>query len=251
MKKFEFDKEKHAYKLDGKRMTGCTTIISILDKPALVQWSANMAVDYIKDNHRADFEVRKDKEVNGDYLVVSKDTLEEARKAWRIKRDKAGDIGTAVHDMIEMYVKAQINGNRFQAKHQDERVQKMFDKFVEWEKEENIKFLLSEQKLYSEKHWFAGTVDLIFEKDGKRFIGDIKTAKDIYQTNYIQMGGYDIMLEELGKLKDCAGYCVINIPKQFKKDGSAKIKVKYLYNPEDHKEAFLNCLNLYRYINKK
>lgn len=127
----------------------------------------------------------------------------------------------------------------------------MVEKFIEWATEENITFLLSEQKLYSEKHWFAGTVDLVFEKDGKKFIGDIKTAKDIYPTNYVQMGGYDICLEELGKLKDCAGYCVINLPKQFKRNGEAKIKVKYLYNPEDHKKAFLSALNLYRYLNKK
>lgn len=240
---FEFNEKNHAYKLDGKRLTGVTTIIGILDKPALIGWASNQAVEYITGKAKYN---RKE-----NIYKITKAELENGRKAWCIKRDKAGDIGTEVHNLIELYVKAQINGNRFEANHKDERVIKMFEKFKEWAEEENIKFLLSEQKLYSRKHWFAGTVDLVFEKDGKKYIGDIKTARDIYKTNYIQMGGYDIMLEELGKLKDCSGYCVINIPKQFKKDGSAKRKVKYIHNPESHKEAFMNCLSLYRYINKK
>lgn len=241
MERLKFEAKGHRYYLDGKSLTGVTTIIGILDKPALVQWSANMAVDYIaKEIKSRDCDMQK----MVDFI------LPEARKAWAKKRDKAGDIGTEVHQMIEYYANSQIKGEKNVIVSTNAKVQKMFDKFVEWAEENQVKFLLSEQKIYSEKHWFAGTVDLIIEIKGRKYIADIKTARDIYNTNYIQMAGYHIALEELGKIKDLAGYIVINIPKDFKADGSAKLKEKRIHNYKDFQDAFLHCLALYRFINK-
>jgi len=240
--RFQFNPNNHAYTLDGKRLTGVTTIIGVLDKPALIGWASNMAVDSVIKG--ASYKRKEN------IYEVTKDVLEDSRKAWCRKRDSAGDIGTEVQNMIELYAKAKILGNKFEATHKDEQVQKMYEKFVEWAEENSVKFLLSEQKLYSEKHWYAGTVDLVIEIKGKKYIADIKTAKDIYNTNYIQMAGYDICLEELGKLKDCEGYCVINIPKQLGKDGEVKLKEKRISNTGDFKEAFLHCLAIYRFINK-
>lgn len=245
-KEFKFNEKNHAYTLDGKRLTGVTTIIGVLDKPALVSWSANMAVDYIKEN--------SDTEKKGvdDFWTYSikEEKLEEARKAWARKRDSAGDIGTMCHHWIEEYSKSKINGTDYLPEYENENVRKMVDKFIIWSVENDVKFLLSEQKLFSEEHWFAGTVDLLIERDGKKYIADIKTAKDIYYTNFIQMAGYHIALEELGKVQDLAGYTVINIPKELTKKGEAKLKVKTLYKTEEHKKAFLNCLSLYRYIHE-
>ena len=45
---FYFDEEKHRYYLDGKQMTGVTTILGVLAKPALIQWAANMAIDSVR-----------------------------------------------------------------------------------------------------------------------------------------------------------------------------------------------------------
>jgi len=51
-KEYRFNKEKHLHELlvdnKWKSLTGCTTILGILSKPMLIQWSANMAVEYIK-----------------------------------------------------------------------------------------------------------------------------------------------------------------------------------------------------------
>lgn len=248
MTKFTFE-EPHTYKLDGKRLTGVTTIIGCIAKPALIGWAANKAVDYIEDYVKKS----KDGELNWDDILLN------ARKAHVLIKEEAGDIGTRVHEVIENFVKLCIkNGGKenvmfppdFIYEDDDDLVRKMFDQFLEWAYEEDITFLLSEQRVYSEKHWYAGTVDLVFEKGGKKYIGDIKTSSGIYNEAFIQMGGYHVALEELGKIKDVAGYCVINLPKQLKKDGTAKRNVKYLYNPEECKSAFLNALGLYRFINK-
>ena len=52
--------------------------------------------------------------------------------------------------------------------------------FVEWATKENIRFIESEKKVYSKEKWYAGTMDILAEKDGRLFIADVKTGKDIY-----------------------------------------------------------------------
>jgi hypothetical protein len=247
MNRLKFESKGHRYYLDGKPLTGVTTIIGILDKPALVSWSSNCAVDYIKEN--------SDTEKKGvdDFWTYSikEEKLEQARKAWTIKRDTAGDIGTLVHEHCEEYAKSKIKGVKYEPVYESEQVEKMVKRFIDWAEENNVKFLLSEQKLYSEKYWFAGTVDLLIEIKGKKYIADLKTSSDIYYSHYIQMAGYHIALQEMGKVKDLEGYIVLNIQKTLKKDGAVKFKEKRITNFTDFQVAFLNCLSLYRFINKE
>lgn len=243
---FQFNEKTHRYTLDGKSLVGVTTVVGIIDKPQLISWASNMAVDYIKSNSDSE-----KKGVDDFWTYESKESvLEDARKAWCYKRDSAGDVGTSCHNWIEQYAKSKINDTEYLPEYENEQVEKMVNKFIEWSNENDIKFLLSEQRLYSKTHFFAGTVDLLIERDGKKYIADIKTAKDIYQQNFIQMAGYHIALEELGKVQDLAGYTVINIPKEMTRKGEAKLKVRTLYKTEQHKKAFLNCLDLYRYMNE-
>jgi hypothetical protein len=268
--KFEFREKGHQYLLNGKKLTGVTTIIGIADfgkGSSLIQWSANQAVDYIKDN-ALEFNGMVEKK-NGeivrkqDEYVVSGETLENARKAWVKTRDKAGDIGTVVHKMVEEYVKSRIKKTNFNliktrdnfilqegitfSQEELDKVEPMFEQFIEWEKQDEITFLLSEQQLYSKEHWYAGTVDLVFLKEGKIYLGDLKTAANVYLSNMTQMGGYEIMLSELRKIPNCAGYCVINIPKLINKEGKAFRRIKYDTKTQSHKQAFMDCLSLYRY----
>jgi hypothetical protein len=41
----EFDEAKHRYTLEGKAMPGVTTILGVLDKPALPYWGNQIGVD--------------------------------------------------------------------------------------------------------------------------------------------------------------------------------------------------------------
>ena len=41
---FVFDEKEHAYFLNGKPMLGCTSVLGVIAKPALIQWAANEAV---------------------------------------------------------------------------------------------------------------------------------------------------------------------------------------------------------------
>ena len=82
---------------------------------------------------------------------------------------------------------------------------------------------------------------MIFDMDGKKYIGDVKTASGIYNEAFFQMGAYDLCLEEQGYETD--GYLVINI----KKTGGFDLKVAE--NREINKRAFLSALELYKITN--
>ena len=91
------------YTLDGQRMTGVTTVLSVIAKPALIGWAANMAVDYVKDYIKVHPDVRGQDQL--DKLLV---VVEEARTAHTKAKEKAGDVGTLAHKKIEVWIKEQI-----------------------------------------------------------------------------------------------------------------------------------------------
>jgi len=231
-KRLKFNPKNHHYTLeiDGidKPITGVTTILKVISKPALINWAANMAVDYI---------ANKFKEFN--YPVITDDNLlpwlKEARSVHYQTRDKAGDIGKIVHKHCENY----INGKPFITGIPQEL--KMVDNFVGWTKENKVKFLQSERQVYSEKYWFCGTYDFLCEIDGKVWLGDIKTSSGIYPDMFFQTAGYQICEEEMGQTK-IDGHIILNL----KKDG--KFLEKRSISNKQNKEAFLSALTLYRAI---
>lgn len=229
---FHFDEADHLYLMDGKPLTGVTTILQVIAKPALISWAANEVARYITINCKYDGEVK--------CFTVTSDELELARKAHAQKKKDAGTIGTKAHNWIERFVKSAIAGT--EPIEIDPDIAHIVVNFMQWAKENKVKFLESEKRLFSKKHWYAGTVDLVFEMDGKRYIGDIKTSSAIYNEHFFQMAAYEICLEEMGTEK-VDGYMVINL----KKDGTMDLKMTE--NREINKQAFLNALGLYKIIN--
>jgi CRISPR/Cas system-associated exonuclease Cas4 (RecB family) len=225
---YKFEEGRHIHTLNGKPLMGITTVLGVISKPMLIQWSANMAVDYIKDNWF-------DKQ---ETLEGWEEVLKEARTAHRKKKEKAGDWGTAVHLAIENWIKLKKEEPEL-----DDVGMKVFNQFRAWAEENSVKFLESEKHLWSEKMWTGGIVDLVIEMDGKRYIADIKTSSGIYNEAFFQMAAYDLMLKEMGEGKDIAGYIVINL----KKDGTMDLKMAT--DMQLNQDAFLSALSLYKIIN--
>jgi len=57
---------------------------------------------------------------------------------------------------------------------------------------------LVEETLFSHKHGFAGTPDLIETVNGQAVLLDIKTGERIWREHYLQMGGYYLLAKENG-----------------------------------------------------
>lgn len=225
---YNFDEKNHIHTFEDKPLMGVTTVLGVIAKPALIQWSANMACDYLKERATEFF----------NNPTLFNDILKEARTAHRTKKEKAGDWGTAVHLAVEEWIKEKKEPTDL-----DEMGMLAFNNFKNWATENKVEFLESEKHIWSKELWIGGIVDLVFIMDGKKYIGDIKTSSGIYNEAFFQMGAYHLCLEEMGEAKDIEGYIVINL----KKDG--KIDLKMATDMELNKQAFKNALGLYKIIN--
>jgi hypothetical protein len=167
--------------------------------------------------------------------------LEVARVAHARKRDTAADAGTDLHALVENWVRACIDENDGYPKVYEPGP---IEDFTKWAIKENIRFLAAEKRLYSKELWVAGTCDLIFEKDGKKYIGDIKTYAKIWdRVPFFQCAGYASMYEEMSNgLETIAGYAVIRISK----DNS--FEAKWSFDTVGDTKAFFACVELYRQL---
>lgn len=230
---FTFDEVKHLYYLDGKRMTGCTSVLGMIAKPALLPWAAKMAVEYIKENYKGE---------------LTNELLETAKKAHTLKRDKAAKQGTDIHAIIENRIKEAIEvGGIINGHELNEEFQ--VSNFIDWAMNNKVVFLESEKRVYSIKHFTAGTYDFKCKIDDKIYIGDIKTSSGIYdRTPFAQCAAYQMMEMEMGGTDKIDGRLIINIKKddKFTEDD---VYVSYFY--EDDLALFLAALEIYRNLNNK
>lgn len=180
-----------AYELDGIQYPSVTTITGMLDKPALLGWASNCAVDYIQENIDT---VRQTIDIHR-----SEDILKEARKSYAQKRDSAASSGTNCHKAIECYIDGDKVGQESYLKG-DEQAQTGFNAFLEWEKMNHVEWLEQECQVFSTFVGYAGRFDAIAKVNGHRYLIDFKTSSGIYDEMKYQLcayrQAYNEMLEE-------------------------------------------------------
>lgn len=138
---------KKFYPFEDKRFPTITSILGILEKPALPQWSANMTVDYIKMNLK---EMTTPEQV--EYH------LKKAKTAFRTMSKAAMDTGSIVHDAIHAYLsKAKpepiLEGN--------DKATNSFLAFLEWDKTVQLEPIALEKVLLDPTNQIGGTVDFV------------------------------------------------------------------------------------------
>lgn len=229
---YSFNPVGHKHLWNGKRMTGVTTILGIISKPALIGWAANMAVDYIENDIVG---IHEDTENYVCPFGAFKKLLKEARTAHTKKRDAAGDIGKTVHSAIEQFIKQGTEPTL------DEQGMKMFENFRKWSVDNKVKFIENEKHLYSEKMFVGGICDAVVEIDGKKWLYDWKTGGTrVYAEAFWQCAAYTILLDEMGEHKDIVGYGVLGVFK----DGT--MEDKRSVSTDEHKLAFMSAYNIYK-----
>ena len=186
-----FNEKAHRYKVDGKFVEGVTTILSkVIAKDGLIQWAVDLC---LKENDRL---------------------------AHRMKKEAGADVGSQVHKWIESYLKdaqtVDLSGEALKAAMA----------FLAWEQDNKPEYIFSEKVVYSRAHKYAGTADVAFELDGKRYLADFKTANPRrefkngkytgklapYPEHFIQCAAYNVAYtEECGD--DFDAYMIIYITK--------------------------------------
>lgn len=237
---FEFVDDGHAYYLDGEKLTGVTTILGVIAKPMLIAWASNENTKYLKEHAVL---------VNGVY-EVSEEVLEKARTAHAKKKTDAGDWGSIVHKAIEVWIATKevpdnviVKGEQYKVE-DDHKV--AIQHVIDWSVKNKVKFLVSEEKVFSRELFTGGTIDFIFEMEGETWIGDIKTGSGIYPEHFFQTAGYQKLNEDMVKAGDggiplnIKGHVILNP----KKDGT--FDEKRSISNEDNLKAFMAAFDLYR-----
>ena len=226
--KLTFEEIKHAYFYEGKKVPSVTTILGIVAKPALINWSANMAADYFKSQI----------EPGKSYDEIQLNTIwKDAKSAHYKKKVETGDIGTFVHNWVENYIKG-IE----QQEPVNDQLRESTERFLKWQKDHKVKFLASEQVVYSKKHNYCGTLDFICTIGGRLVLGDLKTSSGIYNEYFLQTAAYRLARSEEYPKEDYKGQAIIRIGR----DGDFEFVESDEY--QVYIDGFLSAYKLYEVL---
>jgi hypothetical protein len=233
-----FEHALHAYSVveNGEKILvpGSTTVLDVVNKPALVQWASNETVQWILQHFPVqDEQARatllehyqrvKDKvpweEIEQGSLparVVSCPTtdlarlLNDARFNYKKISKEATDIGHLAHSALESIIKLMLQGQSHEAYPLPENpnASNCVKAALDWMAKHNFRPVASEQRIYSREYAYAGTFDwtgyvtgcgdpACCPFEGEVFaLGDFKSSKALWEEYRIQVSSYKQALEE-------------------------------------------------------
>mgnify|MGYP001208091809 CR=1 FL=1 len=160
------------YLKDGTIVPGVTTIVNLLNKPALIKWANNLGLEGI-------------------------DTSKYV--------DKAAKIGTCAHYLIQCHLAGEEPDLSDYSAQEIDLAENALLKYWEWEKQFTIEPILLETSLVSEKMRYGGTIDCYTKLNGEYWLIDFKTGKALYDEMFIQVSAYrNLLLENDYKVEGVA-----------------------------------------------
>ncbi len=191
---------------EGTIVPGVTTILGILNKPALVIWANRLGLQGIDSSKY---------------------------------RDEMADIGTLAHYLIMCDLTGQTPDTSDYSPTQVSQAENALRSYTEWKKGHTINPLLVEYPLISDKG-YGGTIDLYAEIDGTPTLVDFKTGKGLYPEMDYQVAAYAMLLAENGyNLGQCR---LLRIGR----DDSEGFEEKVLSQTVREWSIFAHCLGIYQ-----
>jgi len=192
---------------DGENVPGVTTVLGVLNKPALVIWANRLGLQGIDSTKY---------------------------------RDEMADIGTLAHQMIVDYFKAEKTDTSEYSKSQIDLAENCLLSFWEWEKGHKIEVILAEVPLISQEYGYGGTIDCFCKLDGQPTLLDFKTGRAIYPEMFYQLAAYKQLLAEAGHLFEVSRILRIG------RDLDEGFEERIVGDLRKHFEIFKNCLSIYQ-----
>lgn len=148
---------------EGTIVPGVTTILGILNKPALVIWANRLGLQGIDSSKY---------------------------------RDEMADIGTLAHYLIMCDLTGQTPDTSDYSPTQVGQAENAVRSYHEWKKGHTVEPHLVEAPLVSNKYGYGGTIDLYADIDGVPTLVDFKTGKGLYPEMVYQVAAYQMLLLE-------------------------------------------------------
>ena len=154
---------------------------------------------------------------------------------------KAGDIGTALHDLAEIHIKEE-----YYELPEDEKVRNCFNQFLEWWDNNNYKVTWTEKHFCSEKYLYGGTPDLLVNEN---ILVDFKTSKGIYSDYLVQGSAYAKLIEE-NENRKIDKFIICRFPKDNSQTEIKEFSKEDLDNAFSYFKLLRKAFDLDKQINK-
>ncbi len=126
---------------------------------------------------------------------------------YRQTRDKAGDIGTLVHAIIEAMLKGELPPAV------SEEAAKAVHAFLGWQRQNKIEIIEAEIQLVSEEYKYGGTLDAVGVIDEEYVLLDWKTSKGVYKNYLLQLAAYIQLWNENHPGMEIVKACLVRFSK--------------------------------------
>lgn len=161
-----------------------TTLLDVIQSPALMGWMAKNGT--AKLNH-----LLKSVEIDSGKLKSAEEAWIKAEGTQFLKSGKelgaeAADYGTQAHAFLD----AHLSGKTPTLEALPEPSRKAVEGFLEWEKQNSLEVLKTEQTFYHCDMNYSGTADCVAKVNGELTLLDWKTSSGIYPNYTIQVWSY-------------------------------------------------------------
>ena len=181
----------HIFKVDGQKIISVTQATKHLDKSgALMGWATKLARESLIAR------IERGMTVTIPDVVV-------ACGLHRAFKQEAADKGRLVHDYCEQHIKFILGqADAKPTMPEETQVANGALAFLKWEKENDVEWIQSEQKIYSRKYEYCGILDAKAKIRGNKKLFttiDFKTGNGVYNDQKYQVSAYEKAdIEETG-----------------------------------------------------
>lgn len=238
--------EPRTYAVKGTKYPSVTTILSVLNKPALIPWAVNAERDKLK---RAVLEVLTNPNLKGspeEIWTAICDAAQGVSEADKLAKE-AADIGTKAHELIALHLKRRLGEKVTDPDSLLDTVpegsRRAYESFLVWAESVDLLPKAVEFRVVHELYGYAGTCDLYADVLGSPATIDFKSGKRIY---FPEHGLQCVAYREAG---ESCGYpsqssIVVRLPKLIDDPSVEAVPVPDTITIEH----FLACLELYKLI---
>ena len=220
-----FDAKAHAYfaSIEGRPPIPVDGVTSIIKRamgmsPAIGQWMANSAIDAIKKGFLDHYAETQELMEVTPFLSL----CDGSKTAYKRISKEATDIGSAVHAYAEEYLRSLQSPNVEEPDiPADEKVANGCLAVQTWVNSSHVIPVFLERLVFSQEHWYAGTMDVLAHVDDELCVVDFKTSKPFrnawkgpYTEMVLQLAAYALAIEEEFPSKKIATGWIVRLDKE-------------------------------------
>lgn len=208
-----------------RRYPSVTTVLSVINKPALVYWAGKVEREYMLEKLDDLFDTLGERQVSRSTFMSAYLANVGATLAHKMKSKEATDIGSIVHDRIEWEMRTELGMRGLkEPRVPEEKILKdgstivhpaltAYESYKKWRADFKVRPKAVEQTLWSHKWGIAGTMDWLGYVADRLTLADWKSSKGIYLEMRFQVAAYRECIIEMGHAEAPLHGMVLRLPK--------------------------------------